>query len=142
MTGPSTTIARLRENLGRSAKWCQAKDSSATIWLHAVEAADTLKALVRQVADMDAALRPVGYYEIDGDYWHIATTKERLAALQAKVEAMEGALRPFSDACDDLADDHRDNSPIWESYAAMGIDAGHLRAARAALSQTSGGADG
>lgn len=39
-------------------------------------------------------------------------------------------IRPFAEAADDLDDHHPDSSPIWESSAAMSINARDLRAAR------------
>ena len=39
-------------------------------------------------------------------------------------------LRKFAAAADDLDEDHPDNCNIWESPAALGIDAGDLREAR------------
>lgn len=41
------------------------------------------------------------------------------------------ALRPFAEAAVNLDEDHRDHIDIWDAPAAMSIDAGHLRAARA-----------
>ncbi len=40
---------------------------------------------------------------------------------------------PFVEAADSLDDSHHDVSAIWESPAAMCIDAGHLRALKEAL---------
>lgn len=54
-----------------------------------------------------------------------ADLRTLLAALSFQAEA----LRPFAEAVESLDDDHADGSPIWESPAAMGIDAGHLRTA-------------
>jgi len=49
--------------------------------------------------------------------------------LVARADLAE-ALKPFSEAADDLDDDHRHGSDIWEAPAAMAITAGHLRRAR------------
>ena len=62
---------------------------------------------------------------------HFAT--ECFKEANARIAVLEAALRPFSEAEENLEDDHADGSPIWETPAAMGIDAKHLRAARAAL---------
>ena len=53
--------------------------------------------------------------------------------LRAQLAEARKALEPFADAADDLEDDHKDTSSIWECPAAVNIDAGHLRAARRAL---------
>lgn len=66
---------------------------------------------------------------------HIETAAAQLAAVTAENARLREALEPFAEAAGALDDDHRDGSPIWETAAAMGIDAVHLRAARAALSQ-------
>ncbi|MBO0141465.1 hypothetical protein JZX87_09850 [Agrobacterium sp. Ap1] len=58
-----------------------------------------------------------------------------LAAKDAEIAALKAALEPFADAAENLDDDHKDSSPIWEAPAAMSIDAKHLRAARAALKE-------
>lgn len=62
-----------------------------------------------------------------------AEATAKLEAAEAERDALRKALEPFAEAAEDLEDDHRDNSPIWEAPAAMGIDARHLRAARKAL---------
>ncbi len=61
-----------------------------------------------------------------------ALAAERAAHAETKRERDEAlrALEPFADAADDLEDDHKDTSSIWECPAAVNIDAGHLRAAR------------
>lgn len=51
----------------------------------------------------------------------------------ACIEDLAGALKPFEDVVDDLDADHQDDGELWESSAAMGITAGDLRRARAAL---------
>jgi len=56
-----------------------------------------------------------------------------LAAKDTELSKLREALTPFADAAENLEDDHKDSSPIWEAPAAMSIDAKHLRAARAAL---------
>jgi hypothetical protein len=53
-----------------------------------------------------------------------------LEAAEAERDALRKALQPFAAAAENLDEDHRDNSPIWETPAAMGIDAVHLRRAR------------
>lgn len=53
---------------------------------------------------------------------------------QKTIEELRAALLPFAEAADDLNDHHPDNIPIWESAAAMGIDAKHLRKAKALAS--------
>jgi len=53
-----------------------------------------------------------------------------LEAAEAERDALRMALAPFAEAAENLDEDHRDNSPIWETPAAMGIDAIHLRHAR------------
>lgn len=49
---------------------------------------------------------------------------------------LRAALKPFMEAASDLAEDHRDGSPIWESPAAMSIDAADLRQAARAYQQS------
>jgi hypothetical protein len=56
----------------------------------------------------------------------------------AIAHALLGALRPFADAAEELDLWHRDKAHIWETSAAMAIDAGHLRAARAAIALAEG----
>jgi len=56
----------------------------------------------------------------------------RAQAAEAEDARLRAVLRPFADAADDL-DDEADSYPIWETAAAMGIDARDLRRARAAL---------
>lgn len=57
-------------------------------------------------------------------------------AAEAHVAKLSEALKPFAEAAENLDDNHADGSPIWETSAAMGIDARHLRAARAALTRS------
>lgn len=45
------------------------------------------------------------------------------------------ALRPFANAADDLDDETKDESEIWEMPAAMSITAGALRKARDVVSE-------
>lgn len=63
-----------------------------------------------------------------------AEATARAEAAETERDALRKALEPFAEAAENLDDNHRDNSPIWETPAAMGIDARHLRAARQALS--------
>lgn len=55
---------------------------------------------------------------------------------QARIDALEGALRPFAEAAAD-ADDSRfhDSDHAWESSMAMAVTYGDFRRARAALNQ-------
>jgi len=57
----------------------------------------------------------------------------RATTAEAALVKARTALEPFAEAADNLDDNHADGSPIWESPAAMGIDARDLRAAREAL---------
>lgn len=58
---------------------------------------------------------------------------DALSAERERGDRAVGLLRPFGEAAENLYDDHADNSAIWESGAAMGIDAGDLRRAQAFL---------
>ena len=59
------------------------------------------------------------------------------ALRDGRAELVE-ALEPFGCAADDLDKYADDKHEIWESPAAMGITAGHLRAARALLARVKG----
>jgi hypothetical protein len=50
MTNTVSPSPDLPGNLRRLAKWCQAKDPNATIWLHAIEAADALESAQSEIA--------------------------------------------------------------------------------------------
>lgn len=67
---------------------------------------------------------------------YITDACESLAAAPStsvREEELEATLRPFAEAADDLDDEHRDGSDIWEASVGMSITAGDLRRARAAL---------
>lgn len=57
---------------------------------------------------------------------------EKLTAAEARIAALEGALKPFADLCEKL--DFK--SAADSSYIGGGVTYGHLRAARAALEAT------
>lgn len=59
----------------------------------------------------------------------------RAETAEAQLKAAREALEPFAEAAENLDDNHADGSPIWETPAAMGIDARHLRRARTAFSK-------
>ncbi|KFL27630.1 hypothetical protein JP75_25215 [Devosia riboflavina] len=63
------------------------------------------------------------------------------ARLRADLSEAVEVLKPFAEASANLDDSHPNGSPIWESPAAMGIDAKHLRAAQSFL-DTQGGGNG
>lgn len=52
------------------------------------------------------------------------------------IRRLRDALKPFADAAEDLDELHVPNSPIWESPAAMSIEARHLRIARFVWDET------
>lgn len=60
----------------------------------------------------------------------------RIAIVLAEIARLNLALHPFAEAAESLDDDHPDCSPIWESSAAMCIDARHLRTALSTYRQT------
>ena len=66
----------------------------------------------------------------------------RLASQEETTRADGEVMKPFAEAADSLDDDHKDGSSIWESAAAMGIDAGDLRKARARLAARQEGGEG
>lgn len=58
----------------------------------------------------------------------------RVEALEDRIKALEGALEPFAQACEDADDDRqRDHCEVWESPLAMSVNYGDFRRARAAL---------
>jgi hypothetical protein len=61
-----------------------------------------------------------------------------MAALnQAEAIALlRAALAPFAEAAGDVDEYADDKHPIWETWPAMGITAGHLRAAAGAMERT------
>lgn len=59
--------------------------------------------------------------------------------LQARIDALEAALKPFAAAADDLDDAHQNGVSIWEAPAAISIDAGDLRSAKSLLTPTGDG---
>lgn len=100
--------------------------------------AGDLVAELNRIADMAAeTIDTGGREEFDprGIEDVLREAAAQLASVTAENARLREALEPFAEAAGALADDHRDGSPIWETAAAMGIDAVHLRAARAALSQ-------
>jgi hypothetical protein len=67
---------------------------------------------------------------------HSLTQVRAAAALrgqQAEIARLRAALAPFAAAAADLDDSADDKHHLWESAAAMGLTAGHLRAAAKAL---------
>lgn len=52
-------------------------------------------------------------------------------------ETLMDVLKPFAEACENLDESHRDGSPIWETSAAMSINAGDLRRAASTFKQIS-----
>ena len=62
-----------------------------------------------------------------------ADTARALRQQAARIAELEAALRPFAEAADDLDEHADDKHHIWEAPAAMGITAGHLRAAKKVL---------
>jgi len=56
-----------------------------------------------------------------------------IANLEAERDRLRKALYPFAEAVDSLDEDHPDHYAISKSPAAMGINGGDLRKARAAL---------
>jgi len=72
--------------------------------------------------------------EPKSDWWawqkDFAKSIDLLEAQEARIAELEAALKPFSEAADDLDEHHKDGSPIWETSSAMGIDARHLRKAK------------
>ncbi|GJE37812.1 hypothetical protein [Methylobacterium persicinum] len=70
--------------------------------------------------------------------WQLRRAEERsedaeasASALRERVAVLEAILKPFSEAAENLDDD--EHGHLWESPAAMALDAEHLRAARTAL---------
>ena len=59
------------------------------------------------------------------DMWQRLYTKAELEAAEARIAALEAALKPFADAADELED--KEYGAIWESPAAMCITASDLR---------------
>ena len=81
---------------------------------------------------------PICGSEIDA----IDTILSRQASQEETTRADGEVMKPFAEAADSLDDDHKDGSSIWESAAAMGIDAGDLRKARARLAARQEGGEG
>ena len=62
---------------------------------------------------------------------HDETATATIEALKAERDSLLAALKPFQEAAAELEDTHRDFQAIWETSAAMCIDAGDLRRAAA-----------
>jgi hypothetical protein len=78
-------------------------------------------------AEIDRAIAELNAVKIEPTDAHPSPQPDAI------VEALATALKPFSEASEDLDQDHRDTSPIWECPVAMVIYAGDLRAAHKAL---------
>jgi hypothetical protein len=59
-----------------------------------------------------------------------------IVRLRAERDRLREALYPFAEAVDSLDEDHPDHYAISKSPAAMGINGGDLRKARAAFKET------
>ena len=98
------------------------------------QAADRVKALVEQL-------------RIGADDWSadqlMDQAADALTALQARVGELEGALKPFAEACaeSDEGTPH-DNTTAWETGMAMGVTYGDFRRARALLTPPAPHSDG
>lgn len=75
------------------------------------------------------------YDEGESVMFRIETVRSLLDAYEER-NRLRAALQPFADAAENLDDDFRDVSDIWEHSSAMSITGGDLRAARAALKGT------
>lgn len=58
---------------------------------------------------------------------------QRATQAERQRDELRKALEPFAEAAESLDDETSDHDHIWEQPAAMSIDAGHLRTARALL---------
>lgn len=65
-------------------------------------------------------------------------SRDRHLAAEARAERAEAALRPFANALDPNDDREPDDWDLWEAPEALDITIGHLRAARAVLSNKTG----
>ncbi|QTC88060.1 hypothetical protein [Brevundimonas pondensis] len=61
------------------------------------------------------------------------TLRKRATQAERQRDELRKALEPFAEAAESLDDETGDHDHIWELPAAMSIDAGHLRTARALL---------
>ena len=84
-------------------------------------------------ADDDAPLGRLAADEIERLQDRCAAYKGQIEAGAKEIERLRAALGPFADVEPDLHDKAEDRDHLWESPAAMGLTAGHIRAAREAL---------
>jgi hypothetical protein len=86
-------LGELAGNLHRLAKWCQAKDPNATIWLHAIEAADALESAQAEIVRLTT---------VSGDM--VEEMARAICAIKGiEADRMEGPLR----------------RPLWERQASI-----------------------
>lgn len=98
---------------------------------------DRIEALERENAalrDDDAKMQLLHRQEDQ-----LIAAERKLIAASADKARLSEALRPFSEACDELDETDEDNCHIWEHPAALNINIADLRAARAALSGSNAG---
>lgn len=89
-------------------------------------------ALLSEIAALRGDLT-VSRDDLDQLQAHFRQRDREATQAERQRDELRKALEPFGEAAESLDDETRDHDHIWEQPAAMSIDAGHLRTARALL---------